>query len=127
MSGWFRPASQVQIAQARMVGRRNDPAVLPYYLLHEPVICCVAWFAVRWQVPAPAKHSVLVVVSFTLTLAVYEVLIRPLGVVGSCSGRKDGPGMRPDTTSVSADTVFPRPGDLAHCNACRSRATDRTV
>jgi peptidoglycan/LPS O-acetylase OafA/YrhL len=56
--------------------RYANQAVLPFYLLHEPVIVAVAWFVVRWQAPVTAKYLTLVTVSFVTTLALYEVLVR---------------------------------------------------
>ena len=50
--------------------------MLPFYLLHEPVIVMAAWVIVRWHAPALAKYPVLVAVSFAATLAVYELAVR---------------------------------------------------
>ena len=50
--------------------------MLPFYLLHEPVIVAVAWVIVRWHAPTLVKYPVLVAVSFTATLGIYELAVR---------------------------------------------------
>jgi hypothetical protein len=44
--------------------RYGNQAVLPFYLLHEPVIVAAAWFIVRWNAPVLAQCATLVAVSF---------------------------------------------------------------
>ena len=56
--------------------RYANQAVLPFYLLHEPVIVAAAWIIVRWHAPAGVKYPALVAVSFTATLALYELAVR---------------------------------------------------
>src|SRR5262249_56916401 len=53
-----------------------NQAVLPFYLLHEPVIVAAAWVIVRWHAPTAVKYPALVVVSFAATLAIYEFAVR---------------------------------------------------
>jgi hypothetical protein len=56
--------------------RYANEAVLPFYLLHEPVIVAAAWLIVRWHAPITGKYAVLVIVSFAATVALYETLVR---------------------------------------------------
>ncbi len=82
----LRPAEPVTAAAERArrrqawqsAARYANEAVLPFYLLHEPVIVAVAWLIVRWQGPVPAEYAAVVVVSFAATLALYEILVRRL-------------------------------------------------
>ena len=60
----------------RRGARYANQAVLPFYLLHEPVIVAAAYLIVRWHAPTAAKYPALVAVSFTATLAIYELVIR---------------------------------------------------
>jgi peptidoglycan/LPS O-acetylase OafA/YrhL len=62
--------------QWRRAASYANQAVLPFYLLHEPVIVAFAWIIVRWHAPTLVKYPVLVAVSFTVTLALYELAIR---------------------------------------------------
>jgi len=62
--------------------------VLPFYLLHEPVIVAAAWFIVRWHAPILGKYAALVLLSFAVTLALYEVLVRRFRVPRLLLGMK---------------------------------------
>jgi len=53
----------------RRAAQYGNQAVLPFYLLHEPVIVAAAWVIVRWHAPAMVKYAALAAVSFTTTLA----------------------------------------------------------
>jgi len=71
--------------------RYANEAVLPFYLLHEPVIVGAAWIIVRWQAPILAKYVALVIVSFSGTLALYDLLVRRLRVTRFLFGMKARP------------------------------------
>ncbi|MFI7446516.1 acyltransferase family protein [Nonomuraea sp. NPDC049714] len=51
-------------------------AVLPVYILHQPVVVGVAYVVVGWRAPVAVKFAVIVVASLALTFAVYDVLVR---------------------------------------------------
>ena len=70
-----RPAPARQPRWHRAAGYANQ-AVLPFYLLHEPVIVAFAWIIVRWHAPVLAKYPALVAMSFTATLVIYELAVR---------------------------------------------------
>jgi peptidoglycan/LPS O-acetylase OafA/YrhL len=78
---------------SRLSGAARYPneAVLPFYVLHEPVIVGAAWIIVRWQAPIPAKYLALVVVSFAGTLALYDLLVRRWRVTRFLFGMKARP------------------------------------
>ena len=63
-------------------------AVMPFYLLHEPVIVAAAWFISRWQAPLAIQYLSLVTVSFAATLGVYELLVRRFRLPGLLLGVK---------------------------------------
>ncbi|HET6876814.1 MAG TPA: acyltransferase family protein [Jatrophihabitans sp.] len=94
-----RPAMRTIRAQAPAprwngaVGYAND-AVLPFYLLHEPVIVAAAWFIARWQAPAAVQYFALVAVSLATTLALYEVLVRRFRIPRLLLGMKPSPAGR---------------------------------
>jgi hypothetical protein len=50
--------------------------VLPWYVLHQPVVVAVAYQVVRWDAPLPVKYLVLATASLVLTVAVYDLLVR---------------------------------------------------
>ena len=65
-----------------------NQAVLPFYLLHEPVIVAAAWLIVRWPAPPVVKYPALVIVSFAGTLGLYEALVRRFRVTRLLFGMK---------------------------------------
>jgi len=96
---WTARQHQVQTIEAgRAAGRPNsrlfraaryaNEAVLPFYVLHEPVIVGAAWVIVRWEAPILAKYLALVIVSFAGTLALYEVVVRRLRLTRFMFGMK---------------------------------------
>jgi fucose 4-O-acetylase-like acetyltransferase len=69
-------------------GRYAKEAVLPFYLLHEPVIVAGAWPIVRWNAPILGKYVALVIMSFAGTLTLYELLVRRLPISRRLAGMK---------------------------------------
>jgi peptidoglycan/LPS O-acetylase OafA/YrhL len=71
-------------------------AVLPFFLLHQPVIIVIAFYVVQWDAGIPVKLVTVVVGSFLVTLAIYELVIRRIGPLRTLFGMKARPGT-PDT------------------------------
>jgi len=70
--------------------------VLPFYLLHEPVIVAFAWIIVRWHAPILVKYPVLVAASFTATLVIYEFAVRRYRITRLLFGMKPQNAPRTD-------------------------------
>jgi peptidoglycan/LPS O-acetylase OafA/YrhL len=51
-------------------------AVLPLYVLHQPIVVAVAYFVIGWSAPILVEYAVLVVIALILTLTAYELLVR---------------------------------------------------
>jgi peptidoglycan/LPS O-acetylase OafA/YrhL len=51
-------------------------AALPLYILHQPIVVAVAYFVVGWTAPMLVKYLVIVVVSFVVVFAVYDLVVR---------------------------------------------------
>jgi hypothetical protein len=85
-----RPAPAREPRWQRVAGYANQ-AVLPFYLLHEPVIVAFAWIIVRWHAPILARYPVLVAASFTATLVMYELAVRRYRITRLLSGMKQEP------------------------------------
>ncbi|GII03453.1 acyltransferase family protein [Planobispora takensis] len=51
-------------------------AVLPVYILHQPIVVAVAYGVVRWEAPMAVKYGVIVTASLVLTLIAYDLLVR---------------------------------------------------
>jgi hypothetical protein len=94
--GWsVRPAgdpARFAIGRVRTAcathGRYANEAVLPFYVLHEPVIVAAAWIIIRWDGPIVVKYAALVIVSLVGTLALYEGLVRRFRVSRFLLGMK---------------------------------------
>jgi glucan biosynthesis protein C len=87
-------------------GYANE-AVLPFYVLHLPVIVGAAWVIVRWHAPILAKYFTLVIVSFIGTLALYELLVRRYRITRMLFGMR-AVGSARDSLG---GTVAPRAGE----------------
>jgi glucans biosynthesis protein C len=79
----------------RHAARYGNEAVLPFYVLHEPVIVAAAWLIVRWHVPSLAQYAALVVLSFAATLGLYEALVRRFRLTRVLFGLKPLPSPPP--------------------------------
>ncbi len=69
----------------------GQEAVLPFFLLHQPVIIAIAFYVVQWDAGIPVKLVTVVVGSFMLTLAIYELLIRRIAPLRALFGMKARP------------------------------------
>lgn len=75
--------------------RRDHPllpyaneAVLPFYVLHQPVLLGVGYFVVSWPLPILAKFLIIAPASFFLVLGLYEFGIRRLKLTRALMGLK---------------------------------------
>ncbi len=59
----------------------GNEAVLPFYILHQTIILCVGWFVIRWDMGILPKYLIIVAMSFTVIMALYELLIRRFNVM----------------------------------------------
>ena len=75
-----------------------NEAVLPFYLLHQTVILCVGWFVIPWSLGIAPKFLIISIVSFTLILVIYELLVKPFNGVRFLFGMrpKKKPSANPD-------------------------------
>lgn len=81
--------------------RYANEAVLPFYILHQPVILLVAFTLLNWAIPPGLKYGVFLVVCFPIIMVVYEFLVRRNNVGGFLFGLK----LRPVTRRAAS----PRP------------------
>ena len=92
-AGGPTPTSHTPLPSA--AARYANQAVLPFYVLHEPIIVAAAWVIIRWRWPILAKYVVLVIASFAGTLLLYELLVRRLRLTQLLFGMKPGTGHHP--------------------------------
>jgi glucan biosynthesis protein C len=55
--------------------------VLPFYILHQTIIVIIAYFVVQTGLAVPLKYSITAVVSFAVIVALYELIVRRIGVL----------------------------------------------
>ncbi len=84
----------------------GQEAVLPFFLLHQPVILAIAFYVVQWDAGIPVKLATVVLGSFAVTLAIYELLIRRIGPLRALFGMK----ARPRTPVVQPQEARPSSG-----------------
>lgn len=64
-------------------------AVLPLYILHQPIVVAVAYFVTGWSAPIVVEYVVLVVIALTLTLTAYALLVRRTRATRFLFGMRD--------------------------------------
>ena len=108
-----RPAPAGSEPRWRRAAQYGNEAVLPFYLLHEPVIVAAAYLIVRWHAPALAKYPALVAISFAATLALYELAVRRYRPTRLLFGMKPPPAPTDEPSLLAGTgTLAPR-GDVA--------------
>ncbi len=63
-------------------------AVLPFYILHQPIILIIGYFVVQWSVGIAVKYLFIVVAAFLAIMVIYELLIRRINVLRFLFGMK---------------------------------------
>jgi peptidoglycan/LPS O-acetylase OafA/YrhL len=63
-------------------------ASYPFFMVHQPVIIFIAFYAVQWEVNLLIKLLVVVIGSFAVSLGLYEVLVRRINPVRALFGMK---------------------------------------
>ena len=64
----------------KFLGYANE-AVLPFYILHQPVILSIGYFVVQWTLPIIAKYFIIASTSFVVIMVLYELLVRRINVL----------------------------------------------
>jgi len=64
----------------RLRGYANE-AVLPFYILHQPVIIVIGFFVVQWNIGIAPKYFIIAATSFIAIMALYELLVRRINVL----------------------------------------------
>jgi len=66
----------------------GNETIMPFYLLHQPVIIVIAFFVVQRNTGILPKLLVVLISSFVITLGLVELLIRPFKVTRMIFGMK---------------------------------------
>jgi surface polysaccharide O-acyltransferase-like enzyme len=62
--------------------------IVPFYLLHQPVIIAIACFVVQWDTGTTVKYLVVVLGSLLVTLSLVELVIKRIPLLRRLFGMK---------------------------------------
>ncbi len=65
-----------------------NEAVLPFYILHQPVILALAYFIVQWAIPDLLKFGIILIASFGIVAVLYELFVRRFNLLRFLFGMK---------------------------------------
>jgi glucan biosynthesis protein C len=74
-----RPSAQLSYA---------NTAILPVYVLHQPILIAAAWLLFPYALPVPLEAAILVAVTALLSVGIYHLMIRPFRVTRFLFGLK---------------------------------------
>ncbi len=80
--------------------RCASEAALPFYILHQTVIVSLGYFVVRWAIPDGLKFAFILILSFVVTVGLYEFLVRRNNLMRILFGMKPRPRTSQDVRSV---------------------------
>jgi hypothetical protein len=82
--------------------RYGQEAIVPFYLVHQPVIWIIAFYVVQWEAGVTIKMLVVTVASFVVSLGIYELLIRRVAPLRALFGMKAaGPRLAAEPTEAT--------------------------
>jgi hypothetical protein len=64
----------------RFLSYANE-AVLPFYILHQPLIVVIGFFIVQLDIGTTAKVLILIASAFSAITLIYEILVRRINVL----------------------------------------------
>jgi len=68
--------------------RYGQIALLPFFVVHQAVILAIAYFVVQWQATILIKFLVVTFGSFAVSIGLYEVVIKRVGILRLIFGMK---------------------------------------
>jgi glucan biosynthesis protein C len=80
--------------------RYGGETIMPFFVLHQPVIIIIAYFVVQWDAGITVKLLVVVLGSLLVTLGLVELVIKRIGVLRGLFGIK---ARRRETPSLGGD------------------------
>ena len=99
--------------------RYLNEAAYPAYVLHMPVLSLIALYVVRWPLPLLVKLVLIALATLAATLALYDLLVRRIGVVRRLFGLKPRPPRKPAGSLPPVDT--PRSAPVSRVPAALDR------
>lgn len=72
-----------------------NEAVLPFYIVHQPMLVIIAFSMLQWNLAPTAAYLLISTAALLTTLALYELLIRRIEVVRWLFGMKTTQSLKP--------------------------------
>lgn len=66
----------------------SNEAVLPFYMLHHPVLYIVGFYVIQWSIGVEYKFMIISIVAFAGIMVIYEILIRRINIFRILFGMK---------------------------------------
>ena len=88
-----------------MTARRCATArrpILPFFVVHQPVILAIAYFVVQWQAALLIKLLVVVLGAFAVSIGLTELVIKRVPVLRGMFGMKSEPLVKAQVAVVAA-------------------------
>lgn len=79
-----------------------NEAVLPFYILHQPVLLVVGFYVLPWTLPIPVKWALVAALSLASIFVIYEFAIRRVNLLRFLFGLKPRPRPAPVPTPAGA-------------------------
>jgi peptidoglycan/LPS O-acetylase OafA/YrhL len=93
VNGWSWALVMISVGMRYLAFRNRwleygQSAIMPMFLLHQPVIIVIAFYVVKWDTGIVVKLPVVLLGSLVVTLAFYELIIKRVGFLRSFFGIK---------------------------------------
>jgi peptidoglycan/LPS O-acetylase OafA/YrhL len=93
VNGWSWSLVILSLGMRRLDFRNRwleygQTAIMPMFLLHQPVIIVIAYYVVQWETGVLVKLPVVLLGSMAVTLAIFELVIKRIGPLRSFFGVK---------------------------------------
>lgn len=82
--------------------RYANEAVLPFYVIHQPVLVVIAFYIVAWNLPSVVTYLFVSLAALVVTLDLYEFLIRRVKLLRLLFGMKAESTLKPAQPNVPA-------------------------
>ena len=94
--GWFWVVAILSMALLRLgftngLLRYLNDAAFPIYVLHMPIVTIVGVYVISLDIPWELKFALIILAAATLTVALYELAVRRIGVMRALFGLKPRP------------------------------------
>ncbi len=99
------------LTQSSGLLRYLNEAAYPAYVLHMPILSLIALYVVQWPLPLLAKLVLIVLATLAATLALYDLLVRRIGVMRRLFGLKPRMPRKPTIPPPSVDSPPAAPVD----------------